>query len=62
MRTKASILFPLSTFPSLLNASHQAKSNYSITGDEIGVHWTDLDKDLNLEGLLLADLKRRVIS
>lgn len=62
MSTKASITFPLSAFPSFLNASLQARSNFSITGDGIGVHWLDLDEDLSLKGFLLADLKRRVLS
>jgi hypothetical protein len=46
------IRVPLEWFPTLRDASPEARRNWRLIGKGIGIHWPDLDEDLSLEGLL----------
>ena len=46
------ISVPLAWYPRLLNASHQQRANWTISGGGFGIHWPDIDEDLSTEGLL----------
>ena len=46
------IAVPLAWFPRLLNASPEQRSHWELAGAGYGIHWPDLDEDLNTEGLL----------
>jgi hypothetical protein len=43
---------PLVWFPRLLAASPEQRSHWEILGNGEGIHWSDLDEDLSVEGLL----------
>jgi hypothetical protein len=47
-----SISTPLSWYPKLLQASFKQRASWEICGGGYGIHWPDLDEDLNTEGLL----------
>lgn len=46
------ISVPLTWYPRLLNATAKQRRNWKIAGGGYGIHWPDLDEDLNTEGLL----------
>jgi hypothetical protein len=46
------ITVPLDWYPRLLNASPQQRGNWTVAGGGSGIHWPDLDEDLNTRGLL----------
>ncbi|MFP4132834.1 MAG: DUF2442 domain-containing protein [Halothece sp.] len=45
---------PLIWFPKLEKATKQQLENYEILGDGEGIHWSEIDEDLSIEGLLLG--------
>jgi hypothetical protein len=46
------ITVPLAWYPKLLHASPAQLQNWKIAGGGYGIHWPELDEDLNTEGLL----------
>lgn len=46
------ITVPLAWFPRLLHASSSQRANWRIAGAGYGIHWPDIDEDLNTHGLL----------
>jgi len=46
------ISVPLVWYPRLLNATLKQRRNWQIAGGGYGIHWPDIDEDLNTEGLL----------
>jgi hypothetical protein len=46
------ISVPLVWYPRLLNATPKQRRNWQIAGGGYGIHWPDIDEDLNTEGLL----------
>jgi hypothetical protein len=46
------ISVPLAWYPRLLNATRKQRRNWQTTGGGYGIHWPDIDEDLNTEGLL----------
>ncbi|TAL70576.1 MAG: DUF2442 domain-containing protein [Bacteroidetes bacterium] len=48
------ISVPLIFYPRLFNASIKQRKNWKISGGGFGIHWPDIDEDLNSEGLLLG--------
>jgi len=46
------ISVPLSWYPRLAGASADALSKWEVCGGGYGLHWSELDEDLNTEGLL----------
>ncbi len=47
-----SISVPLTWFPRLLNATPKERNNWRLIGKGDGIHWEDLDEDINIEGLI----------
>jgi len=47
-----SISVPLSWYPRLLKATPKQRAFWEICGGGYGIHWPDIDEDLNTEGLL----------
>jgi hypothetical protein len=46
------ISVPLAWYPRLANASSAQRNNWQIAGGGYGIHWPEIDEDLNTEGLL----------
>jgi hypothetical protein len=46
------ISVPLLWYPRLANATQAQRNNWKIAGGGYGIHWPDIDEDLNTEGLL----------
>jgi len=46
------ISVPLKWYPRLHRASPQQRANYRLIGNGTGIHWPDVDEDLDLEGIL----------
>jgi hypothetical protein len=46
------ISVPLAWYPRLYNATAQERSHWQIAGGGYGIHWPEIDEDLNTEGLL----------
>ena len=47
-----SISAPLVWYPRLLNASSKEINNWELIGEGHGIHWPDLDEDLNMAGII----------
>jgi hypothetical protein len=47
-----SISVPLTWYPRLLKATPKQRALWEICGGGYGIHWPDIDEDLNTEGLL----------
>ncbi len=45
---------PLVFFPRLLNANVTQRKKFIISGGGIGLHWDELDEDINVKNLLLG--------
>ncbi len=43
---------PLEWFPRLLNATPKQRAHWQLIGDGIGIHWPDVDEDIEVESLL----------
>ena len=48
------VIVPLAWFPRLLHATEAQRKNWELLGDGLGIHWPDVDEDLNVSGLLLG--------
>jgi hypothetical protein len=46
------ISVPLAWYPRLLNASPAQRERWELAGGGFGIHWPEIDEDLNTEGLL----------
>lgn len=46
------ITVPLVWFSRLASASQKQLANYELLGDGEGIHWTDVDEDISVAGLL----------
>lgn len=55
-----SISVPLAWYPRLLHASPRERDNWEFAGAGFGIHWPDIDEDLNVEGLLRGAPSPRV--
>ena len=47
-----SISAPLAWYPRLLRATPAERKRWRLVGRGLGIHWTDLDEDISVEGLL----------
>ncbi|MCX7016004.1 MAG: DUF2442 domain-containing protein [Candidatus Sumerlaeota bacterium] len=47
-----SISVPLAWYPRLFHATPEQRGHWEIAGAGYGIHWPDIDEDLNTEGLL----------
>lgn len=52
LRDGRTITVPLAWYPRLLNATPEQRNNWQIAGGGYGLHWPEIDEDLNTEGLL----------
>ena len=52
LKDKRVISVPLTWYPRLLNGTSEQRKNWKVAGAGYGIHWPDLDEDLNTEGLL----------
>ncbi len=43
---------PLAWFPRLLHGTPKERSNWRLIGDGEGIHWPDLDEDIEVQHLL----------
>ena len=43
---------PLEWFPRLLRATPAQRSNWSLIGRGVGIHWPDVDEDISVRSLL----------
>ena len=43
---------PLAWYPRLWHGTSEERSHWQLIGDGRGIHWPDLDEDINVEGLL----------
>ncbi len=48
------ISVPLASLPRLRGATPAQRNHWQLTGGGVGIHWTDLDEDISLAGLLGA--------
>ena len=48
------ISVPLESLPRLRGATPAQRTHWQLTGGGVGIHWTDLDEDISLAGLLGA--------
>ena len=48
------ITVPLEWFPRLVHASAAERENWRLIGQGEGLHWPDLDEDINIHDLLLG--------
>ncbi len=46
------IAAPIVWFPRLLRASREARANWRLIGEGIGIHWPEVDEDISVNGLL----------
>ncbi|MEX0721101.1 MAG: DUF2442 domain-containing protein [Balneolaceae bacterium] len=46
------ISVPLEWFPRLRDATEKQRKNWRLIGKGIGIHWSELDEDISIEGLL----------
>lgn len=45
---------PLAWYPRLLHGTPEERRNWRLIGDGVGIHWSDLDEDISIEGMLLG--------
>ncbi|MBI2431808.1 MAG: DUF2442 domain-containing protein [Candidatus Hydrogenedentes bacterium] len=43
---------PLQWFPRLAHATPAQRAHWELIGDGIGIHWPDVDEDIEVESLL----------
>jgi hypothetical protein len=46
------ISVPLEWYPRLHKATQAQRQNYRLIGEGTGIHWPEIDEDLDLEGIL----------
>jgi len=46
------LVIPLDWYPSLLHASEAERLKFCLIGDGVGIHWPDLDEDLEVASML----------
>jgi len=46
------ISVPLAWFPRLQQATAEERNNWRLIGKGQGIHWSDIDEDISIEGLL----------
>lgn len=46
------LLVPLEWYPRLLYGTPEERAHHELLGDGYAIHWTDLDEDIGVEGLV----------
>ena len=52
------ISVPIAWFPRLLHGSVSERNNWRFIAHGEGIHWTDLDEDISVDGLLVGQQSR----
>jgi hypothetical protein len=52
LKDDRTISVPLAWYPRLQKATPKQRKNWQIAGGGYGIHWPEIDEDLNTEGLL----------
>jgi len=52
LRDGRTISVPLAWFPRLLHSTPEERNNWRLIGKGHGIHWEDLDEDIDIQGLL----------
>ena len=47
---------PLEWFPRLRDASPKQRANWRFIGSGIGIHWEEIDEDISIRSLLVAEI------
>lgn len=50
--------FPLQEFPKLQKATDKQRKNWELISNGVGIHWSDLDEDISLQGLIKTYILR----
>ncbi|MCL0061987.1 DUF2442 domain-containing protein [Thermodesulfovibrionales bacterium] len=50
------ISVPLAWFPRLMHSTQEERNNWRLIGRGHGIHWEDIDEDINIEGLIAGKL------
>jgi len=48
------IAVPLAWYPRLAMGTQQERNNWRLIGQGRGIHWSDLDEDISIEGLIVG--------
>jgi hypothetical protein len=51
----------LSKYPALQNATTEELLNYKLIGNGTGIHWTAIDEDISLKGILRDAIKTQIV-
>jgi len=54
LRDGRQISTPLAYFPRLLKATPAQREKFDVSGGGVGIHWDELDEDINVAGLFLG--------
>jgi Protein of unknown function (DUF2442) len=46
------VVVPLAWYPRLVHGTRQERNRWRLIGRGVGIHWSDLDEDISVEGLL----------
>jgi hypothetical protein len=49
-----SLSVPIAWYPRLLHGSQSERNHWEWIGNGEGIHWSDLDEDISIEGLILG--------
>ncbi len=49
-----SISVPLAWYPRLWHGTQTERNRWRLIGDGVGIHWPELDEDINVESLILG--------
>jgi hypothetical protein len=52
LRDGRTVSVPLAWFPRLVYSTPKERNNWRLIGGGHGIHWTDIDEDIGVEGLL----------
>ena len=58
LRDGRSLTVPLAYFPRLLTATPDQRGRVIISGEGVGLHWDELDEDINVEYLMMGYVDR----
>jgi hypothetical protein len=49
------LMVPLDWYPRLAHGSQEQRQNWTLLGGGYAIHWSDLDEDIGVEGLLAGN-------
>lgn len=49
------LFVPMAWSPKLASATHAQRVHYTFVGGGVGIHWPDIDEDLSVRRLMVAD-------